>query len=77
MDNTRPISKRSKRLLEEASRHLCFAERSVIRMSLEEYERLAVFCMNLAVPFYVSERISDAEYLGKAIIAYLEERGQP
>lgn len=74
MNNTQPLSKRSKRILEEATRHLSFAYRGLTRLSIGEYRELTGFCGRLAVPFELSERLAGAEYLSKAIVAYLAER---
>jgi hypothetical protein len=40
VSDTQPISKRSKRILEETQRHLRFACRGIDLLSVDEYDRL-------------------------------------
>ncbi|MDP2325012.1 MAG: hypothetical protein Q8N51_13425 [Gammaproteobacteria bacterium] len=76
-NNTQPISKRSKRILEEANRHLCFAERKLGQLSIGEYMRLASYCDQIVTPFNLSERLNGVDRLSNVITAYVAERGQP
>ncbi len=77
MSTTSPLSTRSRRILEESSRHMLFAERSLNQLSIDEYLRLGRFCSQTVAPFVLSERLADVKYLGEAINVYLAERGQP
>lgn len=77
MTTLSPLSKRSKRILEEASRHLCFATKALYQLSIEEHQTLHAFCTCIAEPFDLMEKVIDAEYLGRTITAYLAEREQP
>ncbi len=76
-NNIQPLSKRSKRILEEASRHLRFAERALTRLSLYEYQGLTVFCMQTVTEFNLSERLAEVKYLSEVINVYMAERSRP
>lgn len=47
MNDTRPISKRSRRILEETQRHLRFADRGINQLAIAEYYRLSCIVSDL------------------------------
>ena len=47
MNASSPLSKRSKRILEESQRHLRFASRGIDLLSVDEYDRLRAVVTDL------------------------------
>jgi hypothetical protein len=67
VSDIQPISKRSRRLLEEAQRHLVFARRGIDRLSLDEYKRLASIVFSLYPTVDLAILLQGLQWLARSL----------
>jgi len=75
VSDIQPISKRSKRILEEAFRHLRFAHRGIALLSVAEYELLAQACLAQDPGDSLENRLDELVKLTLAVGHRVLERG--
>lgn len=75
--NARPISKRSRRLLEEANRHINYARRGIEHLSIQEYWLLHVAYNKVDTQTSFPAVMNKLILLSEAINCNLAERSQP
>ncbi|MDP2324022.1 MAG: hypothetical protein Q8N51_08335 [Gammaproteobacteria bacterium] len=71
---TSPLSKRSRRLLEEVNRHIDYALRGVQHLSVVEYEKLSATCAAEEIRFDLGDRLDGLRRLHRAIQWHLGAR---
>jgi len=75
MHNYLPLTKRSRRILEQTMRHLTYASRGLDRLSLAEYQRLRVVVDQRYPAVDMPVLLQGLRWLADAIQVRLQQEG--